>query len=75
MNILSRKYYNNNNRLISSETDCYFIFRLSTSIFQGFSEWPTSGYSVFEKGILLDLGFYSTPLVSENLLNIFTKDL
>lgn len=52
-------------------TESNTIFRLSTSLFQGHSEWPTSGYSLLERGVLFDLGFYSTPLVCMNLLFLF----
>lgn len=40
-----------------------FNFRLTTSLFQGHSEWPTSGYGLLERGVTVDLGFYSIPLV------------
>ncbi|KAG5882368.1 hypothetical protein JTB14_036292 [Gonioctena quinquepunctata] len=40
---------------------------LTTSIFQAHSEWPTSGYKQLERGLLFDLGFYSTPLLKHNI--------
>ncbi|KAJ8972153.1 hypothetical protein NQ314_000379 [Rhamnusium bicolor] len=40
---------------------------LTTSVFQAQSEWPTSGYKQLERGLLVDLGFYSTPLLKHNL--------
>ncbi|KAJ8982214.1 hypothetical protein NQ317_013516 [Molorchus minor] len=40
---------------------------LTTSIFQANSEWPTSGYKQLERGLLLDLGFYSAPLLKHNI--------
>lgn len=44
---------------------------MSTSLFQANSEWPTSGYSLLERGVLFDLGFYSTPLVRKKLQVFF----
>jgi hypothetical protein len=32
-------------------------------VFQAGSEWPSSGYKQIERGLLLDFGFNSTPLV------------
>ncbi|XP_060533139.1 sorting and assembly machinery component 50 homolog [Cylas formicarius] len=39
---------------------------LTTSIFNSNSEWPNSGYKLLERGILLDLGLYSSPLLKHN---------
>ncbi|KAJ8916606.1 hypothetical protein NQ315_000251 [Exocentrus adspersus] len=39
----------------------------TTSVFQSQSEWPSSGYKQLERGLLLDLGFYSTPFLKHNL--------
>lgn len=40
---------------------------LTTSIFQSHSEWPSSAYKLLERGILFDLGFYSSSLIKHNL--------
>ncbi|KAJ8956337.1 hypothetical protein NQ318_015075 [Aromia moschata] len=40
---------------------------LTTSVFQTHSEWPTSGYKQVERGLLVDLGFYSAPLLKHNV--------
>lgn len=40
---------------------------LKTSILQAHSEWPSSGYKQLERGLLVDLGFYSTSLFRHNL--------
>jgi hypothetical protein len=32
-------------------------------VFQVGSEWPSSGYKQIERGLLLDFGFSSAPLV------------
>ncbi|PNF44042.1 Sorting and assembly machinery component 50-like protein [Cryptotermes secundus] len=37
------------------------------TVFQAGSEWPSSGYKQIERGLLLDFGFNSTPLVRHNL--------
>jgi outer membrane protein insertion porin family len=39
----------------------------TTSVFQSNSEWPVSGYKELDRGLLLDFGFHSTPLIKHNL--------
>lgn len=43
-----------------------FVILISSftgSVFQAGSEWPSSGYKATERGLLIDFGFNSTPLV------------
>nr|XP_023026229.1 sorting and assembly machinery component 50 homolog B [Leptinotarsa decemlineata] len=40
---------------------------ITTSMFQSQSEWPTSGYKQLERGLLFDIGFYSTPWLKHNI--------
>ncbi|XP_066144222.1 sorting and assembly machinery component 50 homolog B [Euwallacea fornicatus] len=40
---------------------------IRTSIMQAHSEWPSSGYKQLEKGLIVDLGFYSTSIFKHNL--------
>lgn len=51
--------------LFSFEYGTYvcFIFSFTGTVFQAGSEWPSSGYKQIERGLLLDFGFNSTPLV------------
>lgn len=37
------------------------------TVFQVGSEWPSSGYKQIERGLLLDFGFNSAPLIRHNL--------
>lgn len=38
----------------------------TTSIYQATAEWPVSGYKELNKGLLLDFGFNSLPLIKHN---------
>lgn len=40
---------------------------LTTSLYQANSEWPSSSYKKLERGLLVDLGFYSSSLFKHNL--------
>lgn len=40
---------------------------LTASVFQAHSEWPNSGYKQLDKGLLLDVGFYSSSLLKHNI--------
>lgn len=53
----------------------YMVFShsLKTSILQAHSEWPSSGYKQLERGLLVDLGFYSTSLVSKGEIGCCNK--
>lgn len=39
------------------------FFSFTSTIFQQACEWPASAYRQIEKGLLLDLSFFSAPLV------------
>jgi hypothetical protein len=41
----------------------FWFLRFAGTLFKVGSEWPSSGYKQIERGLLLDFGFNSTPLV------------